>query len=58
MIARDPGSGPPRPDFTPAWRARLATVLAEAAAQGLADDTLADECGRITSGFTTRTDAP
>lgn len=35
VVRRDPGSGPPDPAWLPDWAARLRTLLAEAAAQGL-----------------------
>src|ERR1700748_3802996 len=32
VVQRDPGSGPPRPDWAAEWAVRLGTLLAEAAA--------------------------
>lgn len=35
VVQRDPASGPPDPGWVPDWAARLRTLLAEAAAQGM-----------------------
>jgi GntR family transcriptional regulator len=35
VVQRDAGSGPPSPDWAGDWTARLGTLLAEAAAQGM-----------------------
>src|ERR1700722_19784737 len=36
VVQRDAGSGPPSPDWAEDWTVRLGTLLAEAAAQGMA----------------------
>jgi DNA-binding transcriptional regulator YhcF (GntR family) len=44
VVQRDPGSGPPRPDWAPDWAARLRTLLAEAAAQGMPAEEIVRHC--------------
>ena len=51
VIQRDPGSGPPRPDWAEDWAARLRTLLAEAAAQGMPADDIVQRCREAVSAF-------
>jgi DNA-binding transcriptional regulator YhcF (GntR family) len=44
VVHRDPASGPPDPGWVPEWAARLRTLLAEAAAQGLPAEEIIDSC--------------
>ncbi|WP_107101379.1 GntR family transcriptional regulator [Streptacidiphilus griseoplanus] len=54
VIHRDTGSGPPEPGYVEEWSARLRTLLAEAAAQGLGPQDIVDHCRRAVEDFTTR----
>ncbi|GAB3479075.1 GntR family transcriptional regulator [Nocardiopsis coralliicola] len=51
VIQRDPASGPPPPEFAAEWEERLATLLAEATAQGLTGGDVADACTRRLAAF-------
>ncbi|MCX4747822.1 GntR family transcriptional regulator [Kitasatospora sp. NBC_01287] len=51
VIQRDPASGPPPTVFTEQWRARLRTLLAEAAAQGLDGPAVLADCAATLDGF-------
>ena len=51
VIQRDATSGPPRPDWEEDWAGRLRTLLAEAAAQGLAAEEIIGHCQDIVAGF-------
>lgn len=51
VVQRDAGSGPPRPGWEDDWSARLRTMLAEAAAQGLPADDVVRHCREILAGF-------
>jgi GntR family transcriptional regulator len=51
VIQRDPGSGPPRPDWAEDWAARLRTLLAEAAAQGLPAEDILRACETAIADF-------
>ena len=52
MVQRDAGSGPPRPDWAQDWAARLQTLLAEAAAQGLPAQDIVRHCQEAIAAFT------
>ena len=51
VIQRDPGSGPPRPDWVQDWAARLRTLLAEAAAQGMPAEDILRACEAAIADF-------
>ena len=51
VVQRDAASGPPRPDWVHDWAARLETLLAEAAAQGLPADEILRACEAALAGF-------
>jgi GntR family transcriptional regulator len=51
VICRDPGSGPPDAGWARDWTGRLATLLAEAAAQGLGPDEIAAHCRAAVTAF-------
>jgi len=51
VVQRDAGSGPPRPDWALDWAARLQTLLAEAAAQGLPADDIISQCREALAAF-------
>ena len=51
VVRRDPGSGPPDPGWVPDWTARLRTLLAEAAAQGLPAADILVHCEAALTGF-------
>jgi GntR family transcriptional regulator len=51
VVDRDPGSGPPDPGWIPDWTARLRTLLAEAAAQGLPAEEIIASCQTALDGF-------
>lgn len=51
MVQRDPHSGPPPPGFADEWSARLRTLLAEAAAQGVDAAAVLTMCGRVVGSF-------
>ncbi|MCK2245032.1 MULTISPECIES: GntR family transcriptional regulator [unclassified Crossiella] len=53
VVRRDPGSGPPEPGFTEDWQARLRTLLAEAAVQGVGADEVLRRCGELLATFRT-----
>ncbi|MGH3200777.1 MAG: GntR family transcriptional regulator [Streptosporangiaceae bacterium] len=52
VVQRDAGSGPPRPDWALDWAARLQTLLAEAAAQGLPAQDIVRHCREAIADFT------
>lgn len=58
VIARDPGSGPPAPGFADEWAARLRTLLAEAAAQGLTPDQILTHSRTVLVGFAHPEESP
>ena len=51
VIQRDPGSGPPRPDWDQDWAVRLRTLLAEAAAQGMPAEDIVRHCRDAIAAF-------
>jgi GntR family transcriptional regulator len=51
VVQRDPGSGPPRPDWAEDWAARLRTLLAEAAAQGMPAEDIMRYCQEAVAAF-------
>ena len=51
VIQRDPGSGPPRPDWAQDWAVRLRTLLAEAAAQGMPAEDIVRHCRDAIAAF-------
>jgi GntR family transcriptional regulator len=51
VIRRDAGSGPPDADWTQDWTARLATMLAEAAAQGMGPEEIEEHCRSAVAAF-------
>jgi DNA-binding transcriptional regulator YhcF (GntR family) len=51
VVQRDAASGPPRPDWAQDWAARLRTLLAEAAAQGLPAEDILRACQAAIAGF-------
>ena len=51
VVQRDAGSGPPRPDWAQDWAARLRTLLAEAAAQGLPAPDIIEACRAAIAPF-------
>jgi GntR family transcriptional regulator len=51
VVKRDPASGPPGPGSIPDWDARLRTLLAEAAAQGLPAEIITAHCQAALAGF-------
>jgi DNA-binding transcriptional regulator YhcF (GntR family) len=51
VIRRDAGSGPPDADWTLDWTGRLATLLAEAAAQGMGPEEIAGHCRTAVMAF-------
>jgi len=51
VIRRDTGSGPPGADWTRHWTARLATMLAEAAAQGMGPEEIMRQCQSAVTAF-------
>jgi GntR family transcriptional regulator len=51
VIRRDAGSGPPEAGWAEGWRARLATVLAEAAAQGVGPEEIVGYCQSAVAEF-------
>jgi DNA-binding transcriptional regulator YhcF (GntR family) len=52
VVRRDAGSGPPDPGWAPAWKSRLATLLAEAAAHGMAAEEIIGHCRAAVAAFT------
>jgi GntR family transcriptional regulator len=52
VVQRDAGSGPPRPGWADDWTARLQTMLAEAAAQGMPADDIVRHCQEAIAAFT------
>lgn len=54
VIARGPGTGPAHEAFVADWSARLATLLAEAVAQGLPDTQIVVHSTAIVDDFTAR----
>lgn len=51
VIQRDAAGGPPSDDFVAGWTARLRTLLAEAAAQGLPAEQITGHCQTAVGGF-------
>jgi DNA-binding transcriptional regulator YhcF (GntR family) len=51
VVQRDASTGPPDPGWTPDWTARLRTLLAEAAAQGLPAEEIAGYCQSVIASF-------
>jgi GntR family transcriptional regulator len=51
VVRRDAGSGPPDPDWAQDWAARLRTLLAEAAAQGMPAAGIARACQATLADF-------
>ncbi len=51
VVQRDARSGPPRPDWAQDWSARLQTLLAEAAAQGLPAQDIIRQCRQAIAPF-------
>ena len=51
VIRRDAGSGPPDAGWVQDWTGRLATLLAEAAAQGMAPEEIAEHCRTAVTTF-------
>jgi DNA-binding transcriptional regulator YhcF (GntR family) len=51
VVQRDAGSGPPRQDWAQDWAARLETLLAEAAAQGMPADQIIEHCRAAVADF-------
>jgi GntR family transcriptional regulator len=51
VVHRDASSGPPRPDWAQDWSARLQTLLAEAAAQGLPAQEIIRYCREAIAPF-------
>jgi GntR family transcriptional regulator len=50
-VSRDAGSGPPVPGWAEDWTARLRTLLAEAAAQGMGADEIVAQCQAAVATF-------
>ena len=57
VIARGPGTAPADDAFVADWSARLATLLAEAVAQGLTDAAIVERTNAIVGDFTARRSA-
>jgi GntR family transcriptional regulator len=51
VIRRDAGSGPPGAAWTEDWTGRLATMLAEAAAQGMEPEEIIRRCQAAVAAF-------
>jgi GntR family transcriptional regulator len=51
VVHRDAGSGPPGPGWAPEWTSRLRTLLAEAAAQGMAAEEITEHCRAAMADF-------
>jgi GntR family transcriptional regulator len=51
VVQRDAASGPARPDWAQNWAARLQTLLAEAAAQGLPAEDIIGYCREAIAPF-------
>jgi GntR family transcriptional regulator len=51
VVHRDAGSGPPDPGWVQDWTGRLRTLLAEAAAQGMAADDIVRHCQAAMAEF-------
>jgi len=51
VVQRDASSGPPDPGWVPDWTARLRTLLAEAAAQGLSAADIVALCRTVIASF-------
>lgn len=51
VIRRDAGSGPPDASWTQDWTGRLATMLAEAAAQGMGPEQIMQQCQTAVAAF-------
>jgi GntR family transcriptional regulator len=51
VVQRDASSGPPDPGWVPDWAARLRTLLAEAAAQGMQAADIIALCEAAIAGF-------
>ncbi len=54
VIQRDAASGPPPDGFAAGWTARVRTLLAEAAAQGLPAEEIIGRCQAAVGGFDLR----
>lgn len=52
VVQRDARGGPPNPTWTKDWTARLRTLLAEAAAQGMPAQDILRRCQDSIGGFT------
>jgi DNA-binding transcriptional regulator YhcF (GntR family) len=52
VVHRDPGSGPADPAYTQEWAARLRTLLAEAAVQGMGPGEIVERCRGTVAAFT------
>ena len=55
VVSRDSGSGPPDSGYVQAWTGRLRTLLAEAAAQGMAPEEILRHCRGTVGTFATPT---
>ena len=51
VVQRDPASGPPGPGWAEDWTGRLRTLLAEAAAQGMAAEEIVEHCQAAVATF-------
>jgi GntR family transcriptional regulator len=51
VVHRDAGSGPPAPGWAQDWTSRLRTLLAEAAAQGMAAEEIVGHCRAAVAAF-------
>ena len=51
VVQRDPGGGPPPPGYAEEWTGRLCTLLAEAAAQGVAMEEIVGRSRTTLAGF-------
>ena len=51
VVQRDAGSGPPSQDWAEDWAARLGTLLAEAAAQGMPAEEIIAHCRAAVADF-------
>ena len=51
VIRRDAGGGPPDASWTQDWTGRQATLLAEAAAQGMGPEEIAGHCRAAVAAF-------
>jgi DNA-binding transcriptional regulator YhcF (GntR family) len=51
VVRRDPGSGPPQPEYTDDWQARLRTLLAEAVVHGVPPEEVLQRCDGVLASF-------